>query len=192
MRLLTHFFYVLFLLSLTSCTVSSSIAKEKDTPDFSELIITTSDTDVLLFAQLKNSFTEEMIQGVKSGIPIQFSFKVELYKVRKNWFNKKTRVIHFKHIMTYNTLKDSYQVELQEVNHRIYSFSSLIEGQKSMNEVNGLKVSPLANLIEDANYLLRVKAEFSEEVPSTGFHRLTAFFGLLDSQTEWHDIAFKY
>ncbi len=192
MRLLNHLLFTLFLCYFTSFSVSPGIAKEQESPNFSELIITTSDTDVLLFAQLSNSFTEEMLQGVKSGVPIQFTFDVELYKVRKNWFDKKLRSTRFKHIMTYNTLKDNYQVELQEINHHLHNFSSLLESQKSMNEVNGLKISPLADLIENGNYKLRVRAELSEEIVPMGFNSLTAFFGWNNLQTGWHDIAFKY
>ena len=46
------------------------------TPEIKDIIVTTSDVDLLMFATVKNGFTQEMVNEAKAGTPIVFTFLV--------------------------------------------------------------------------------------------------------------------
>ncbi len=67
-------FAAIITLLVISVQTSISIPKKTKEPVFSDLTVTTSSTHLLLFGMLENGFTDEMIQGLHSGLPIHFSF----------------------------------------------------------------------------------------------------------------------
>ena len=185
--------FLLFIILLFSTVlVSSSIAIEKNVPHFSDVILTTSETDLLLFGTLHNSFTDEMIQGLHSGLPIQFSFFVQLNKVREHWSNENIASLEFKHTLTYDTLKESYKVKMEETHQKTFTYQTLTKAKKAMCEINGLKVYKLAKLIPDQKYTLRVKAELYKKTLPMGLHHIVPFLSWWDIETDWYSVDFNY
>ncbi|WP_136805246.1 DUF4390 domain-containing protein [Desulfosediminicola flagellatus] len=157
---------------------------------FTDLIATTSETHLILFGVINNSFTEEMISGVKSGVPVHFSFFIELFQKENNVEQLLTEM-EFRHTMTYDTLKDSYKVELGEINNKIVLLQDLKDTQKTMSEVNGVKVIELTNLVPDKTYLLKIKASLFEKTLPLSLHRILPFTWW-DRETKWHSLEFNY
>jgi len=185
--------FLLFVILLFSTAfVSSSIAVEKNEPHFSDVILTTSETNLLLFGTLDNGFTDEMIQGLHSGLPVQFSFFVELHKIRKHWTNEQVVSLEFKHTLTYDTLKESYKVTMEETNQKTFTYQTLAEAENAMSEINGLKVYKLSKLIPDQAYSLRVRAELYKKTLPMGLHHIVPFLSWWDIETDWYSIDFNY
>jgi hypothetical protein len=184
--------FILLILLVFTVQVSSSIAVEKKNPRFSDVILTTSETNLLMFGVLNNSFTEEMIQGLHNGLPIQFSFFIELDRSRKHWRDEGIVSMECKHTLTYDTLKESYKVELDETNQKIFTFSSLSQAQKAMNEINGLKVIKLSSLVPNDSYTLRVRAELYKKTLPMGLHHVIPFISWWDIETDWYSVDFNY
>ncbi len=184
--------FLLILLLLSTVLVSSSIAVEKKDPHFSDVILTTSETSLLLFGTLVNGFTDEMIQGLHSGLPIQFSFFVELSKSRKHWTDEAIASLEFRHTLTYDTLKENYKVELEETNKKTFTFQTLVDAEKAMCEINGLKVYKLAKLIPDQSYTLRLRSELDKKTLPMGLHHIVPFVSWWDIKTEWYSVDFTY
>ena len=87
---------------------------EEAGPNITDIFITTSQTHLLLFCSIKNGFTQEMIEGVKNGIPITFTFLIELERTVKSWPDSTLAEMTIQHTLTYDTLKEQYQVTLPE------------------------------------------------------------------------------
>jgi hypothetical protein len=183
---------IILILLVFTVQVSSSITTEKKGPHFSDVILTTSETSLLMFGLLNNSFNDEMIQGLHNGLPVQFSLFIELNKSRKYWRDERMVSMEYKHTLTYDTLKESYKVELDETNQRIFTFSSLPQAQKAMNEINGLKVIKLADLIPDGSYTLRVRAELYKKTLPMGLHHVVPLISWWDIETDWYSVDFNY
>lgn len=182
---------ILFLLFFT-VQVSSPIAVEKKNPRFSDVILTTSETSLLMFGMLNNSFTDEMIQGLHNGLPIQFSFFIELNRSRKHWRDERIISMECRHTLSYDTLKEIYKVELDETKQKTFTFPSLCEAQKAMNEINGLKVIKLSDPVPDGSYTLRVRAELYRKTLPMGLHHVIPFISWWDIETDWHSVDFNY
>lgn len=184
----------LFILWLICCipanTVSAAEAKPKAT--FKDVTATTSETHLLFFGTLDNSLTPEMISILNSGIALKFSFFIELYKITENWPEEQIIARTFQHIMSYDTLKENYRVTLEEDNNMILSFKSLDEAQKVLNELNGVKVIALKQLIPDNRYKLKFRAELYKKTLPLSLHNVLPFVSWWAMATDWHSLEFTY
>ena len=187
---------ILFLIALLIMVAVPGLPRgqveEETDAAITDLTATTSDTHLLLFGSLRNSFTEEMIEGLHSGIPIRFSFFVELHQHTRAWADKLLVSQTFNHTLTYDILKETYRVELEEDKQKIFSFTSLLEAENVLNELNGIKVIALSQLVPDSSYTLQVKAELFNKTLPLSLHRVVPFVSWWDVKTDWQRLTFKY
>jgi hypothetical protein len=157
-----------------------------------ELTATTSETHLILFGTLKNSFNSEMIEVLHSGIPLHFTFYIELYKTAENWPDELISSITLQHTMEFDTLKESYKVTLEEEKNKTHTFRSLFEAQKFINEINGAKVVELEQLIPENLYKIKIKADLYRKTLPLSLHNILPFLSWWDVKTDWHTIEFRY
>ncbi len=167
-------------------------AHQKPEVTISELTATTSDTHLIVFGTLENSFTSEMIEVLHSGIPLRFSFFIDLYKTTDNWPDEQIVSYNFQHTMVFDTLKERYRVTLEEKNNKILTFQSLFEAQKVINEINGAKIVELNQLIPDNLYKLTIRADLYQKTLPMNLHTILPFFSWWDIKTETYSLKFKY
>jgi Domain of unknown function (DUF4390) len=188
----TIVFFALFQLFWFAAADLGSTAEAKRKTTFKEMTATTSETHLLIFGTLENSFTKEMTSILHSGIALKFSFFIELYKITENWPEEQVATCTFQHIMNYDTLKENYRLTLEEENNMILSFKSLAEAQKVLNEVNGAKVVALSQLLPDNRYKLKMRAELYQKTLPLSLHNVLPFLSWWDVATDWHSIEFQY
>ncbi|NOX80131.1 MAG: DUF4390 domain-containing protein [Deltaproteobacteria bacterium] len=160
--------------------------------NISDIIITTSETNLLFFCTVKNSFTPEMIKGIRNGIPITFTFLIELDKVINDWPDTTLTELTIHHTLTYDTLKQEYHVQLSERNNHLVTTNSLDKAKAIMAELSGIKIIPRDKLIPDAPYALHVKAKLAKKKLPFNIHYLIPFISLWDFETDWRTIEFRY
>lgn len=178
---------IIFLLSVQT---SPSVPRKNVEPAFSDITVTSSSSHLLLFAMLTNSFTDEMLQGLHSGVPIEFSFFVELAPTEQGWNSDKRISIDSRHLLSYDTIREDYTVEIEESGKRFFTFDDLRAAKKAANEINGLKVIRLEKLQPDTTYTLRIRAELYKKNLPMGLHKIIPFASWWDIQTQWHTITF--
>ncbi len=188
----SHLYSSILLFVLTIFSVCSPVwAADNEDPTIEDFIITTSSTDLLLFATVKNSFTKKMLEGVRNGIPITFSFDIELEKIRHVWFDRTLVEKKITHTMTYDAIKQRYTIQLSEKKNPEITRSST-EAKQLMAEINGLKVIANKKLIPDASYSLHIKATLVENTLPLGMHYILPFTSLWNFETDWCSIEFRY
>ncbi len=165
---------------------------QKQVVTIEELTATTSEKHLILFATLQNSFTSEMIEILESGIPLHFTFYIELHKTAENIPDEQITGLTLQHAMMFDTLKENYKVTLEEENNKTHSFRSLLEAQKLINEINGIEVIRLSQLIPDNLYKIKIRAELYRKTLPMSLHNILPFFSWWDVKTGWHTIEFKY
>jgi hypothetical protein len=176
---------------LASVQNSTSVPKKNTEPTFSDVTVTTSSSHLLLFGMLENGFTDEMIQGLHSGIPIHFSYFVELNSEDEGWKGEKLASIETRHLLSYDTLKETYKIEIEESSKRFFSFQSLEDAKKTINEINGMKVIELKKLSHDVSYTIRIKAELYKKTLPMGLHQIVPFVSWWDIKTKWYSLSFN-
>lgn len=185
-------FNLIVLVTMLFLTVAGAQVEAEKKATINEMTATTSETHLIVFGTLENSFTSEMIELLHSGIPLRFSFYVELYKTTENWQEELIIANNFQHIITFDTLKENYKVTLEEDNHKVLSFRSLLEAQKEMNEINGVKVVELKQLLPDNRYKLKMKAELYRKTLPLSLHNILPFLSWWDIETDWHTLTFTF
>lgn len=181
--------FCLLSLSLTS---RAPAVESRQKTYIKELTATTSATHLLLFGTLENSFKPEMIDTLHSGIPLKFSFFIELYRKTEKWPGEQVLVRTFQHTLTYDTLKDSYRITLEEENNRVVSYKNLMEAEKVINEINGARVVELGQLLPNNSYKLKIRAELYQKTLPLSLHNALPFLSWWDVETDWQSIEFKF
>ncbi|MBB5347561.1 DUF4390 domain-containing protein [Desulfoprunum benzoelyticum] len=181
---------LLLLIALATQGLSPAGAEENEDAAIVDLTATGSDTHLLLFGSLRNSFTEEMLEGLHSGLPIRFSFFIELRQRTGSTADKVVVSQSFTHTLTYDILKEIYRVELEE-DRRSHAFASLLDAQSVLNDLNGIKVIELSRLSPDAVYTLQVKAELFNKTLPLSLQHVVPFVSWWDIKTDWHTLTFK-
>lgn len=186
------FSVILAIVFAMSAPCSFSSAENSDELAFTDLIATTSETHLILFGEIHNAFSQEMTSGLKSGVPVDFSFFIELIEKQSNGKDRVLVEMQFRHILAYDTLKDNYTVELEEFNNKAASFRDLGEAQKNMSEVNGVRILELSRLTPGSSYRLRIKAELFKQTLPLSLHRILPFLSWWDRETGWQTLDFNF
>lgn len=183
-----------FILSLVFLILlfSSSFAEEDVEPHIADILVTTSQTHLLLFCSIKNSFTPEMIEGIHNGIPITFTFLVELEQVNNKWFDKTMTEMTIQHTLVYDSLKEQYKIYRSEKNQNPIITDSLEKAQEIIVELNGIKIISREKMKPDMPYAIHVKATLAEKTLPLYMHYIIPFISLWDFETDWRTIEFRY
>ncbi len=156
--------------------------------------ITVSNTrdDLLLYLNLEGAFREEMKQAILSGVPATFSFFAKLNRVRSLWFDKDIADIEVTHTISYDNLKKEFTVTRSWKENNSEVTKSFSEAKRWMTEIDSLIIIPLNRLEKGEQYQLRVKAEVSKKTLPFYLHYILFFVSLWDFETDWYAIDFIY
>jgi len=182
-------FFCGFLLLTHPCPPS---ALAEETPEIKDIIVTTSDIDLLLFATVKNGFTQEMIDGVKSGVPVVFTYKMELVKTSSRWLDTTLVESSVTHTLSFDEASKNYRVTLSDLGGKVVTTSDLDKAKQLMAELNGVKVIALAQLVPDAPYAIHFKVTLKKGALPLGMQRFLPITALWDFETDWRTIEFRY
>ncbi len=183
---------LLLLFSLLILSGNRVHAETEKKVQFKDIVLTTSNTHLLLFGIIQNSEQQKLVQALHNGIPMQYTFFVELLQVKDNWADKKLVSMKFAHTLKYDTLKEQYQLTLEEQRNRVLPFTDLEEALMVINEINGLNVIEFTKLTPDYAYELRIKAELLKKTLPMNLHYVIPFISLWNMETDWHTIEFMY
>ena len=192
MRLRYHHVLIYTILHLCAAQAVFSQSTEISGPHFTDIIVTTSETHLLLFGELRNSLTKEMTDGLHSGIPVRFSFFVELEKNVPNWPDEELALYSFSHSLSFDTLKNMYVIETEENNSKKSTAKTLQQAAKTLNEINGLKIIELSRLTPESTYRIRVKADLYKKTLPMSLHNIIPFVSWWDLSTDWYTVEFTY
>ncbi len=157
-----------------------------------DVVVTNSAANLLLYCSVENGFTREMLEGVNNGIPITFTFYVRLDQRRSLLPDREVVSLSFDHTLTYDNLKEEYQVTLPGAGNQPFVSSSLKDAKRMMSQVNGFRVASLASLKPDVSYSLAIKASLARRTLPLNFQYIVPFWNLWNFETDWYTVQFRY
>lgn len=113
----------------------------------------------LLTADFDLTFSDDLDEAIRKGIPINFVFEFELKKFRRYWFDeevtKKTKEI----ILSFHAL--SKQFILTESESRLISFDNLTQAKNELKKIKNWRVFDKSQIEDTEKYLayLQVKLD---------------------------------
>jgi hypothetical protein len=156
------------------------------------IIVTNTRDDLLVYLNVEGAFTEEMKEAILSGVPATFSFLIRLYQARNFWLDKEMADLEVTHTIKYDNLKKEFEVRRSWEKDQSRTTKSFAEARKWMSEIDSLSIVPLSELRKDTQYQLRLKAELSEVTLPFYLHYVLFFVSLWDFETDWYTIDFIY
>jgi hypothetical protein len=148
--------------------------------------------DLLTYFEVKNAFTDKIIQAVQNGVPTTFSFYVTLYKITNTLFDQEIADVQIKSTVKYNSLKEEFSISRPWKDEKPMVTKSFEEAKYWMTEVDNLKVIPLESLVKGDKYQIRIKAELDKVTLPLSLHYVLFFVSFWDFETDWYVINFTY
>lgn len=184
----TGFFFLVVLLAMPLFQPCAAAQEAKLT----HVIVTNTRDHLLLYLNVEGAFREEIVQAVMSGVPVSFSFYLELNKNRDFWPDKTLVSTKFTHTIKYNNLKKEFIVERSWETGEPTRTQSFADAKKLMAEVDSFKVVLLDQLEKGRQYQLLAKAELSRKTLPFYLHYVLFFVSLWDFETDWYAVDFIY
>lgn len=148
------------------------------------------DSPLLVSFVVKDGFNSDIEEAINSGIPTSFNFRVELDRVRGLWFDKHSGSWRFRHTVKYDTLKEEYEVTLEERGGKVFRTGDYREMMRLMTTVARYSILPERPLIPGRDYNLRIKAELHTIKMPFLLDYVLFFLKFLDVETEWYTHRF--
>jgi hypothetical protein len=156
------------------------------------IIVTNTQDDLLVFFEIKGSFTREMEEAILNGIPTTFNIFIKLYRSRTLWLDASISDIKLEHNIKYDSLKNEFRVRRSEDNHKELIFKDFEEAKRAMAQIKNIQVVPLTELRARSKYQLRVKAELEKVQLPLYLHYVLFFVSMWDFETDWYTVDFTY
>ena len=158
----------------------------------SDIIVTNTQEDLLVFFDIEGCFTREMEEAILNGIPTTFTIYIKLYKTRTLWLDASISDIELEHTINFDNMKDEFRVTRSEDNYSELVLKEFDAAKKAMAEIKNIKVAPLRELSKKGKYQLRVKAELEKVRLPLYLHYVLFFVSLWDFETDWYTVDFTY
>jgi len=158
----------------------------------SDIIVTNTQEDLLVFFDIKGCFTREMEEAILNGIPTTFTIVIKLYRTRTAWRDASIASITLEHTIKYDSLKNEFRVTRSEEDNAEIVVKDFEAAKKAMAEIRNIRVVPLRELQERGKYQLRVKAELEKVRLPLYLHYVLFFVSLWDFETDWYTVDFIY
>ncbi len=143
---------------------------------------------------VRDAFTKEMEDALKSGLPIAFTFNVELDRVRSMWIDEELGAWEFRHVVRYDTLKDEYVVSRDEANGngdsgvRTKDFNEMKE---IMSALTLARIAPQKAFEAGESYELRAKATLKTVTLPFFLDHVLFFVKAWNIETDWFSYHFS-
>jgi Domain of unknown function (DUF4390) len=127
-------------------------------PTIQNLGATASGGKVSVHFTLAGAFQNgEMVEALRSGLPTSFTYSIEIFRDRPNWFNDSLAKARVEVICTYNSLTREYLLNLRRDKHLVRSetFTDLAELERRMTTVDEADLFDIGSL---KPYKLKVRA----------------------------------
>lgn len=143
--------------------------------------------EVRISSVLTGELGNDILEPIKSGIPITFTYYVELYRQRSLYPDKKISSRVIKKTVSYDNLRKEYKL-VQGIEKDIKNSTSkdINEAKKWLRELDSVVIADSHQLKYETTYFLKVKAELKSIKFIFPLNYILFFFSYFDKDTDWH------
>jgi hypothetical protein len=150
-------------------------------------------TEIKASFVVKNAFSADIEEAINSGVQTSFTFRVVLERKRGLfWFDETVAKLVFKHTVKYDTLKEEYEITLDETGGAPMRTKDLGEMKRAMTTSEAIVLAPAKPLVPGAEYELRIMAELHSIKLPFFLDYVLFFVRLWDFETDWHTYRFTF
>lgn len=184
MKKISHIFIALFFI-----LASPSYSQGAEAAKINNVIISHTPQNISVSFDVKDGFTKEIEDAIKSGIPAAFTFIVEFYRERSIWFNEKLAEVKFRHTVKYDTMKAEYELFLEEKaqSNKSIRLKDLSKVKELMTKAEIIQVSNPEAVQKGSMYRVKIKAKLDAVELFFPLNYMLFFVSFWDFETDWHE-----
>ena len=131
--------------------------------------------------QLRNAFTPEMVEALKSGIEISFRTQVKVERVHRNWFDVTVGDLTVSRSVRYDALSRVYRLKRSDGEKLLPDIFSALDGMTRYEVVVPLRISA----IPGRRYRAVVRTRLDRVGLSEPLRSIIFFSSVWDVETDW-------
>ncbi len=176
-------FWVLafFLLSMGLVSPVSAVS-----PDVVNIGVGTKGKYVVMNARLIDGFTEKIQEAINNGVPMGFTFEIELRKANTVWMDSLVSSNKVRHRVQFDSLKKMYRFsEFGRNLKRNIITRKKSRYQQLMLTLKDIPIAPIYKLDPNEKYYVRVKADLETDRFWFPFNYIFFFVPFSEFETSW-------
>jgi hypothetical protein len=155
-------------------------------PDVVNIGVGTKGKYVVMNARLVDGFDEKILEAIENGVPMGFTFEVELRKANTLWADSLVSSNKVRHRVQFDSLKKAYRFsEFGKNIRRNIITRKESRYQKLMLTLKDIPVAPIYKLDPDEKYYVRVKADLETDRFWFPFNYIFFFVPFSAFETSW-------
>ena len=173
--------FAFFMLTLGLVSPVSAVS-----PDVVNIGVGTKGKYVVMNARLVDGFTEKILEAIENGIPIGFTFEIELRKDNTLWVDSLVSSNKVRHRVQFDSLKKIYRFSEsgKNVKRKIITRKES-RYQKLMLTLKDIPIAPIYKLDPNEKYYVRVKADLETDRFWFPFNYIFFFVPFNAFETSW-------
>ena len=177
------YFWVSAFFMLTMAIVSPVSAVS---PDVVNIGVGTKGKYVVMNARLIDGFTEKIQEAISNGVPMGFTFEIELRKANTVWMDSLISSNKVRHRVQFDSLKKMYRFsEFGRNLKRNIITRKKARYQQLMLTLKDIPIAPIYKLDPNEKYYVRVKADLETDRFWFPFNYIFFFVPFSEFETSW-------
>ena len=155
-------------------------------PDVVNIGVGTNGKYVVMNARLVDGFTEKILEAIENGVPMGFTFEIELRKANTLWVDSLVSSNKVRHRVQFDSLKKIYRFSESGKNIRRKIITRKESRyQKLMLTLKNIPIAPIYKLDPNEKYYVRVKADLETDRFWFPFNYIFFFVPFSAFETSW-------
>ena len=173
--------FVFFILTMGLVSPVSAVS-----PDVVNIGVGTNGKYVVMNARLVDGFTEKILEAIENGVPMGFTFEIELRKANTLWVDSLVSSNKVRHRVQFDSLKKIYRFSESGKNVRRKIITRKEPRyQKLMLTLKNIPIAPIYKLDPNEKYYVRVKADLETDRFWFPFNYIFFFVPFSAFETSW-------
>ena len=173
--------FAFFMLTLGLVSPVSAVS-----PDVVNIGVGTNGKYVVMNARLVDGFTEKILEAIENGVPMGFTFEIELRKANTLWVDSLVSSNKVRHRVQFDSLKKIYRFSESGKNVRRKIITRKESRyQKLMLTLKNIPIAPIYKLDPNEKYYVRVKADLETDRFWFPFNYIFFFVPFSAFETSW-------
>lgn len=155
-------------------------------PDVVNIGVGTKGKYVVMNARLVDGFTEKIQEAINNGVPIGFTFEIELRQDNTAWVDSLISSNKVRHRVQFDSLKKVYRfTEIGKNVRRNIITRKKSRFQNLMLNLKDIPIAPIYKLDPNEKYYVRVKADLETDRFWFPFNYIFFFVPFSEFETSW-------
>ena len=151
----------------------------------SNLVVTNSDSTLLVTLVLLGAMPDGIVEGLGTGIPASVRFQLELWQYNSWWVDRRVVAKLVERQVVYDVLTKEFRVAaLQGEEREPYVTRDVWEAERVLSELRAFRLTQMSHLSLDELYYVRVRAEVRSGAPDSSVSRILPFVSSR-AETPW-------